>query len=774
MHSRTGMHPLALALLAWVLSCDSRPDTPHLQAVSPGRASFGSPERLLLSGAFAPDVAVDLGSDAPPSLENRFEVRIGPERAYAVRYRSRDALEATAPATLPPGRHDVTVTDAQGRASTLPGAFEVIDRGVNRLVFVTSMRSARPGQLTEPIRIELRDAWGLPAPTATPLVLRITSDSETGRFVRFGKEEEEARRELEVTLTPGESGVDLRYQDSTPGYHTLQSSSDSLELDAIAQTVAVGKLGPPTAVRFTRVPTSPLVAGEPVALTVDVLDSSGGPASLPATGIQLTVRTPSPSGGLALNEGDPYHPDLTLVLQGGQGRLPLLYRDTRSAPEVWLSASGINRDTYAALSPHSVNLAVRPGATRRFEVLRTGTGPLLAGVPERFTVMSLDAWNNRTPYNGAVRLDTSPPDPGFSPGGIELEVGMAAFNAEFSRVQRVAVVAEDPHTPDVRGATPELSVQAGPPTRLVVSNVVGPQLAGAPFLLSLEALDRFGNRAERPLSVTLSASGVPEGALSPTTTGTFTGAITFPVTLTAAVEETRISLVEGSATTPGALRASTGGFAVLPGATQRFVVEDTLGARTAGVPFRVHIRAVDTYGNTTRDVHELEFDAQGIHAHQFAPARFTGFQGQADVELTVLLAVPSTRLSVASGTAKGQQPGTFAVNPGAVTRFQPQVPPCITASERWRLTLQAVDNWNNAVTSYSGTARLTLSPFGSIGPSLTPNFTGGSLTLPNVTLNDVAGREPQSCLELVVTDTEDARRTVRQCLNLQLSCPKVQ
>ncbi|WP_375769696.1 hypothetical protein NR798_02080 [Archangium gephyra] len=771
MRSRTGPHPLALLLLAWGLSCDPRPDTPRLQAVSPERTSFGSPERLLLSGAFTPDVAVDLGSEAPPSLENRFEVRIGPERAYAVRFLSRDALEATAPATLPPGLHDVTVTDSQGRSSTLPGAFEVIDRGVHRLVFVTSMRSARPGEWTEPIRIELRDPSGQPAPTAIARVLHITSDSETGRFARLGQEAE-ARHELEVTLAPGESGVDLLYQDSTPGYHTLESSSQ--ELPPIAQTVAVGRLGPPTAVRFTRLPTSALVAGEPVALTVDVLDSSGGPASLPATGIQLTLRTTSPAGGLAVNEGDPYHPDLTLVLQGAQGRLPLLYRDTRGTAEVWLSASGFNRDTYGALSPHTVSLAVRPGPTRRFELQRTGTGPLQAGVPERFTVTSLDAWNNRTPYNGPVRLDTFPLDPGFSPGDIELEVGLAAFNAEFSRVQTVSVVAEDPNTQDVRGATPELAVQAGPPARLTVSNVVGPQQAGAPFLLTLEALDRLGNRAETPLSATLTASGVPEGALSPTTSGTFTGSITLPVTLTAAVEETSIRLVGGTDTAPAALSATTGGFAVLPGATQRFVVEDTAETQTAGVPFRVRIRAVDTYGNTTRDVHDLALDAQGLLAHQFSPPRVPGFQGQADVELTVLLALSGTRLSVASGTTKGQQSGTFSVNPGPVARFQPQVPPCITASERWKLTLQAVDTWNNAVSAYSGTVRLALSPFGTISPSATPPFTGGTLTLPNVTLSDVAGREPQSCLELVITDTEDARRTVRQCLNLQLSCPKLQ
>lgn len=772
MHSRTGMLPLALAVLACALSCGTRQDTPRLEAVSPERAAFGSPERLRLSGAFTPDVAVDLGSDAPPSLENRFEVRLGSELAYAVRFLSRDSLEATAPATLPPGRHDVTVTDAQGRSSTLPGAFEVVDRGVHRLVFVTSMRSAQPGAWTEPIRIELRDPSGQPAPTSTPRVLQLTSDSETGRFTRLGQQGEQPQRELEVTLAPGESGVDVLYQDSTPGYHTLESSSQ--ELPSIAQTVAVGRLGPPTTVRFTRLPTSPLVAGQPVALTVDVLDSSGGPASLPITGIQLTLHTSSPAGGLAVSEADPYHPDLTLVLQGSQGRLNLLYRDTRGTPGVWLSASGFNRDTYGALEPHNVSLAVQPGPTHHFEVLRTGTEPLQAGVSERFLLQSLDAWNNRTPYNGPVLLDTFPIDPGFSPGSVELEVGMASFNAEFSRVQTVSVVAADPNVPGVRGASPELSVQPGPPARLAVSTVEGPQLAGTPFSLRLEALDRFGNRAQKPLSVTLSASGVPDGALSPTTSGTFTGAITLPVTLTAAVEETRLSLVEGDATSPGALRTTTGGFAVLPGPTQRFIVEDTAGAQTAGTPFRVRIRAVDTYGNTTRDVHDLGLDAEGIHAHLYTPARIPGFQGQAEVEVKVLQAVSSTRLSVVSGTTQGQQPGTFSVNPGPLARFQLQAPSCLTASDRWKLTLHAVDNWNNAVTSYYGQAFLSLAPFGTLSPNLTPPFSGGALTLPNITLSDVAGREPQSCLELTASDTVEAGKTGNVCLNLQLSCPKGQ
>jgi hypothetical protein len=284
-------------------------------------------------------------------------------------------------------------------------------------------------------------------------------------------------------------------------------------------------------------------------------------------------------------------------------------------------------------------------------------------------------------------------------------------------------------------------------------------------------LDRFGNLAETSLSVTLSVPGAPEGALSPTTSGTFSGAITLPVTLTAAMDEARIELVEGAPGAFGALRATTGGFAVLPGVTQRFVVEDTPGAQTAGVPFRVRIRAVDTYGNTTRDVHELQLGAEGVQAYLFSPASFTGFQGQADVDLTVLQALPSTRVTVLAGAARGQQAGTFAINPGAFASFQLQVPGCITERDRWKLTLRAIDTWGNLVTEYTGSAWLTTAPFGNIDPALSKAFSAGTTTEPNVVIGEMTGRAPYPCLQLIATDTKDSGKTGVACLNLQTSCP---
>jgi hypothetical protein len=747
---------------AGVLACgDASREGPRLDEVSPARVFFGVPERLVLRGAFMPALAVDLGADTPPTLENRFEIHIGPQRAYSVRVLTQETLEATAPATLPPGSYDVTVTNERGQSTTLPGAFEVVDRTIHRLVFVTSMRSAYPDAWTEAIRIELRDDQGQAIPTSARRHLRVTSESATGHFARLG--DDRADPMLELTLEPGESGLDFLYRDSTPGYHTLESST--MGLPPISQPVAVGRLGPPAAVRFSRKPTAPLLAGEPIPLTVEVVDASGGPASFPPQGIRLELSTDSPAGGVALNEGEAYQPVLLLTLDGTQGRLPFLYRDTRSAAEVKITARAVHLGTLTPLQPDEVSIAVRPGPASRFEVQRVSTGPFQVGTPQAFVVRALDTYGNLASTSGPVLLSTFPEDPGFSPATATLEGGRATFDAQFTRTQTVAVVASLPNSANVRGASSELVVRPGPAVRLTLSPVAGLQRAGAPFNLALRVLDQFGNRVDTPHSFTLSASGVPAGALSPTDSGPFEGELTLTLSLTAAVAETRLTV------TSPTLSATSNGFAVLAGPTQRFVVEDTPGAKTAGIPFTLRIRALDAFGNMSQDLHDVDLSAEGVAASRLSPTQVVGFRGQADVSVVLTQSLSNTRLSVISGAAKGQQAGLFAVDPGPFAGYAMTVPSCIEDKQRWKLTVTAVDDWGNLVPTYTRSALLVLSPFGRIVPTSTPGFSGGSVTIPNAYVEGASGQEPYPCLELIAEDTSNAAKNGTACLNLQQNCP---
>src|SRR6218665_3998238 len=755
---------LASLVLACALACGSARGSPPADTVLPAQAPCGAPERLRLGGAFAPDLSVDLGSDAPPSLENRFEVRIGSERAYAVRFLSRDLLEATAPATLPPGRHDLTVIDAQGHASTLPGGFEVVDRGIHRLVFLTSMRSAHTGEWSEPIRIELRDGEDRPAPTSTPRVVRITSDSDTGRFARMGGDE--PTPSLDLTLALGESGGALVYRDPSPGYHPLEGGS--LGLPPIAQTVAVGRLGPPHRVRFTQLPLSPLRAGEPVALALEVLDASGGPAALPLTGIRVELRTDSPSGGLARTADGLYHPALVLTLQRTEGRLPLLYRDTRGAAQARLTAHAINQDPLATLLPDDQRLSVQPGPTHRFEVIRDDSGPPRVGEPESFNIQALDAWDNPTSYAGPVLVGTLPPDPDFSPGAVTLEAGRASLSAEFAQVGTCSLVVWHPHQPAVRGTSAPLVVSPGRPVLLKVTGGSGPQRAGEPFSLTLEALDRFGHRAQTPLSVTLSAPGVAKGALSPTTSGTFTGMTTLSVTLTTAVHETHLVLEEESGEGPPGLSATTGSLTVRPGPTRRLLVEDTADSPTAGVAFPVRLRAVDARGNPSEDVHDLTLGAEGLSDADLTPNRFASFQGEATVSITLTRAHVPTRLTVEADGRRGQQTKALTVRPGAFTHYALTGPACITETDNWILSLTALDAWGNRVSSYTGKARLSVQPRGTPSPGETAPFVEGGTQL-QLSLNEI--RAPQTHVMLTARDPAQEDKQGTRQLSLQTSCP---
>jgi hypothetical protein len=762
---------LALAL-ACTLSCVTPGEQLQLQDVSPHTVYFGVTERLLLRGTFSPDLAVDLDDpEASPALENRFTVKIGEVPAQAVTFRSRELLEVTSPASLPPGDHSLTVTDELGRSVTLPNALTVVDRKAHRLAFLTSMRSARPESWTQPIRLELRGADGQPVPTFLERQVVLTSDSSTGRFAVYGQEDQ-AQEQLEVTLRQGATGLDIVYNDTASGYHTLSAASH--ELDVISQTVAVGRLGPPTAVRFAQVPVEPVTAGADVAIALEVVDDSGGPASFPAKGIRLELSTSSPAG--RWQHGDqPFSPNtLSLTLATPEdGRTPLVYQDRLGAPEVELSVSALNLDTGKRLAPDVVVLTVAAAPTHHFEATRGSTELLRAGTFEVFTLQAVDEFGNRTPYTGPVLLSSDPHDPDLSPRSINLTNGLSEVKVRFTvKREPVALVVTHPSNPGLTGRSVDLSVRPGSPARLAIAPVPNPVRAGESFPLALVALDAFGNTVDIPLSVKL-ASTVPNVVLSPSSSGTFTGSTVLPVTINTAVQELSLDLTAAD----WKLATRTSGFEVRPGPTQRFSIQDPPASTSykAGVPFTALIQALDAYGNLTRDVHDLDLSAENVHAHLFFPGRLEGFQGQALVTFTVNQAIATTwlRASATSTPLKGQQKVSFQVTPGDFAKYSLSAPSCVTPNTPFRLSVTAVDTWNNKVPDYTGSAIFTLTPSTStrLVPSAVGPFSGGTYTVLNAEVQNVPTPPPSACLTLTATDTFDSSKNGNTCLKVQSTCP---
>jgi hypothetical protein len=757
---------LALAV-ACTLSCGIVPgDTLQLLEVSPNAVYFGTTERLLLRGDFSPDLAVDLDDPrAPPALENRFTVKIGEVPASTVTLRSREVLEITLPAILATGSHALTVTDGQGRSATLEDALTVSDRKTDRLAFLTSMRWALPGEWTQTIRLELRSNDGQTVPTYEAREVTFTSDSPTGRFAVLGQQEQ-PQEQLVVTLPQGATGMDIVYRDSASGYHTL--SAASRDLDVISQTVAVGRLGPPTRVRFAQLPTAPVMAGAAVAIALEVVDESGGPASFPAKGIHLELTTDSLAGSWQYG-AQPPQPALSLTLgRPEDGRIPLLYQDSLSA-QALLSVTAHNLDTGKPLTGDTVPLTVAPGLTRAFEVARMSTELLRAGTLEPFRIRAVDAFGNRTAYTGPVLLSSHPHDPDLSPVGINLSEGGTEVKVRFTVKQAVSLIVTHPSNAELTGKSQELSIRPGAPARLAAAPVPNPQRVGESFPLALQALDAFGNQVDMPLSVKLAPS-VTGVVLSPTSSGTFTGSTQLSVSVNTLVPELSLDL-----TSPEwKLSTRSSSFEVRPGPTRRFTLQipSPPAAYEAGVPFKVLIQALDAYGYVTQEVHTLDLGAENVHAHLFSPGTVPDFQGQALVNVTVNQA-GSTRLLVSSGTLKGQQNDSLQVNPGPFAKYSLSVPGCITPNTPFKLTATALDTWSNKVPGYTGSALFTLTPSTSarLVPSAVGPFSGGTYSVLNAEVQNVTAPLPIACLHLTATDTSESGKTGSTCLKIQSTCP---
>ena len=762
---------LALAL-ACTLSCGTSLEEFHLEQVTPGKVDYGARARLLLRGTFSPDLVVDLDDlDAAPDLENTFEVTVGGVLAQPVEIQSHEVLEATLPPHLEPGIYDVTVTDGRGRSTTLAQALTVEDHEVKRLAFLTSMRSAHTSDWTDTIRLDLRSQDGLQVPTSRSRVVVFSSDSPTGLF-RVAGQQEAAGRELTVTLPPGATGVEIQYQDTVAGYHTLSASSG--QLPVISQTVAVGRLGPATKVRFSRVPTTPVVAGASVALALEVVDASEGPASFPAQGIRVELATESLGGGWRRSVNEPSQRALSLTLARPEdGKIPLFYEDSVSTglAQVKLSVSGLNQDTQTPLETDTLMLTVLAGPTHHFEVTHGSTDLLRAGAFVPFSLRAVDRYGNLTALNDTVLLSSDPHDPDLSPTSIKLANGETPLKVRFTRQQEpVALVVTHPTNTAITGRSVPLFVRPGPPARLQVEPVPNPQRAGAPFALTLRALDAYGNEVDTPLSARLASfpSGIP---VSPTTSGTFTGRTTVHVTLTHGVPEMSLDFTSPELK---ALSTRSSGFRVDPGPTQRFSIElpTPPASYVAGVPFTALIKALDAYGNVTRDVYDLDLGAENVHTHLFSPGTLEGFQGSALVSITVSQA-STTRLWVSAGALKGEQPGSIQVSPGSFAKYSLSVPACISPNTPFKLSVTALDTWSNKVPDYTGSALFTLTPSTSarLVPSAVGPFSGGTYAVLNAEVQNVTVPLPIECLTLTATDTSETEKSASTCLKIQSTCP---
>jgi len=122
------MKRLGLCLCAGVLSCSSPvPAGPELTAVLPPAAAQGQDSDITIVGRnFFPRVTASFSDTGLAAVASQFRASLDGVALQNVRYIDSRHLQATVPATLTAGIHNVIVVDPRLRTSVLPNAFECV------------------------------------------------------------------------------------------------------------------------------------------------------------------------------------------------------------------------------------------------------------------------------------------------------------------------------------------------------------------------------------------------------------------------------------------------------------------------------------------------------------------------------------------------------------------------------------------------------------------------------------------------------------------------
>ncbi len=250
-------------------------------------------------------------------------------------------------------------------------------------------------------------------------------------------------------------------------------------------------------------------------------------------------------------------------------------------------------------------------------------------------------------------------------------------------------------------------------------NSVADQIAGAPFLIEVFALDAHYNDADH-FSATVNILDLT-GTITPTTSTNFwNGKWSGNVTINQGWQNNTITVTNSVGSETGASNS----FNVSSGALDHFSINTISSPQVAGIPFTVTITAQDINNNTVTgfgDVASLS-DLSGT----LTPYTTTNFvNGVWSGDVTITKYWNNNRISVTSG-GKTTQSNPFSVTHNSLEYFEVEnINSPQTAGVLFNVSFTAKDLWGNIVFAYNSTADLSDNT-GTISPGQTGSFANGS------------------------------------------------
>ncbi len=485
--------------------------------------------------------------------------------------------------------------------------------------------------------------------------------------VHFSSSDSQAILPANATLTSGSGNFQVTLK--TVGSQTVTATDTvTSTITGVSNAITVGS---GTATHFLVVAPPSVNAGTSFNVSVTALDQFNNPV----TGYTGIVHITSSDGSAVLP------PNATLT--SGLGLFAVTLKTLGSQT---VTATDTVTSTITGVSNV---ITVGSGAATHFLV--TAPAAATAGTPITVNVTALDQFNNLvTGYTGTVHF-TSTDAQAALPGNTTLTSGTGSFSVTLKTVGAQSVAATDTITSTITGTSGTITVGATTATHLLVSAPAA-ATAGAPFFVTVTALDQFNNIATG-YAGTVHFTSTDGQAVLPANTTLTSGTGSFSVTLKTAGART----VTATDAVTSSITGTSGAITVSTTTATHFLVSAPAAA-TAGTAITVNVTALDPFNNVV-----------------------TAYTGMVHVTSSDAQAVLPTNAFLSSGT------GSFLV----------------TLKTAGAQTVTATDTVTSTITGTSGTITVSAATASSItataGTSQSGTINGTFATLLQATVRDIDG-----------------------------------
>ncbi len=203
----------------------------------------------------------------------------------------------------------------------------------NILAFTTPKQTLTPGQVSQPITIQLQDADGNPIKPTSAVTVNLSSNSAGGKFLDTSSK---PLTNNSLTIAAGSSSASFEYEDGNTGSANISASTSTGAAGAQSETIGYS-------LAFTTPVQSIATNQKSGAITVQLQDGKGNVVKA-ASAVTLNVTTYSGTGQFFDASGNPLTKNTfgsTITVAAGSSSASFEYEDSQTGiPTISVAVSG--------------------------------------------------------------------------------------------------------------------------------------------------------------------------------------------------------------------------------------------------------------------------------------------------------------------------------------------------------------------------------------------------------------------------------------------------